>query len=135
LYTGHSDGKINKWDLSKVYLSLSKSLPVATFDLEYEMKLIEKTIEKQSKENADDFNRRDERETSEKDNKTDRRSKSKKSFLKKKKVDNSLGNGVTALVVIAKIQVLAAGYLNGKIVLWDILQMKIRKTYDNLKTV
>ena len=37
--------------------------------------------------------------------------------------------------MIAKIQVLAAAYLNGKIILWDILQSKIRKTYDNLKTV
>jgi hypothetical protein len=93
---------------------------VGLLDLEGEMKILEKIKEKtKSEQQAED---------------TESKAK-KKSLIKKKKVDNSLGDSVTALVVITKIQVLAAGYLNGKIVLWDILQSKIRKTYENLKTV
>ena len=88
---------------------------------------------KQIEKDIDEVNTKDEREFELP--KSNKKNKSKKSYLKKKKDDNSLGDGVSALVVIAKIQVLAAAYLNGKIILWDILQMKIRKTYDNLKTV
>ena len=100
------------------------------------MKLLDKTKEKHNQlERDNDIYKRDDKENEFKDLKTEKKSKSSKTFHKKKKDDNSLGEGVTSLVVITKIQVLAASYLNGKIVLWDLLQMKIRKTYDNLKSV
>ena len=134
LYTGQNDGKINKWDLSKVIYFSLQSLPIGIFDLEKELKIIENSKENNEK-NLEELNKKDYKDSDFKEIKSDRKNKSKKSYLKKKKDDNSLGEGVTALVVIAKIQVLAAAYLNGKIILWDILQSKIRKTYDNLKTV
>lgn len=44
-------------------------------------------------------------------------------------------DSVSFILLISKIQILAASYYNGLIVLWDTLLMEQRKIYKDHKTV
>ena len=44
-------------------------------------------------------------------------------------------DSVSYILIINKIQILAASYYNGLIVLWDTLLMEQRKVYKDHKTV
>ena len=44
-------------------------------------------------------------------------------------------DSVSYILLISKIQILAASYFNGIIVLWDTLLMEQRKVYKDHKTV
>ena len=44
-------------------------------------------------------------------------------------------DAVSFILLISKIQILAASYFNGIIVLWDTLLMEQRKVYKDHKTV
>jgi len=44
-------------------------------------------------------------------------------------------DAVSYILLISKIQILAASYFNGLIVLWDTLLMEQRKVYKDHKTV
>jgi hypothetical protein len=44
-------------------------------------------------------------------------------------------DSVSFILLISKIQILAASYYNGLIVLWDTLLMEQRKVYKDHKTV
>ena len=44
-------------------------------------------------------------------------------------------DAVSFILLISKIQILAASYFNGTIILWDTLLMEQRKVYKDHKTV
>lgn len=117
LFTGQEDGKITKWDLFK-------SQPVGYLDCESALSDSEK---EKSRSRA--------RQAAVGKNDVVKKTKFKndQKFIKKSQFETR--DFVTSLLVINKIQVLAASYLNGKIILWDTLLMSKRKQYKNkLKT-
>lgn len=113
LYTGQEDGKIHKWDLFKAQ-------PVGILDIETVKEETEKEVINKKKKSNIFLN-----EMKKKTNKYDKNQK----FKKKRQYETR--DFVTNLLVINKIQVLAASYLNGKIILWDTLLMNKRKQYKN----
>ena len=129
LYTGQEDGKIHKWDLFK-----SHSLGV--LDCDSILSENEKCEKEKKKKSAMFVNEHKDGNGSNIKKIVNFGSKESKSINKlKSKVNYESRDFVTSLLIINKIQVLAASYLNGKIILWDTLLMNIRKQYKNkLKT-
>ena len=149
LYSGQSDGKILLWDISK---SKYKS----TLDFEDAKKKNEDYLRK-NKINNEDF---DDMDDSYEDIKTHKNfniinkiNDKKKSLIEKivekpKKIklfgDNAYLNNkmdfdldstsVSCIKFIEKMQILAAGYYNGVLILWDTILKEHRKFYTDQKT-
>ena len=150
LYSGQADGKILIWDVNK-----SKSLYNSTLDYESAKKTHDEDIKKNRIINIDDIEIKndnyDEQTIKEYLNKiTDidgKKNNFEKVIEKKKiklygdnafmtnKMDFSLDNvSVSCIKFIEKMQLLAAGYYNGTLILWDTILKEHRKFYTDQKT-
>ena len=108
LYSGQSDGKILIWD---IFTSKGKEDGVLDFL---------KAQKKHDKENGQSDN-----------------SHSKEKKLKEKE-DSKTGkkvshDGVSCIKVLGKMQMIAAGYLNGCVLIWDLMLRDYRKFYTDQK--
>ena len=151
LYSGQADGKILTWDLKK-----SKNLSHSVFDFEVAKQKHEEDLRKHRIINVDEIEVKDDNY----DEQTIRNyltkitdMNDKKIILDKQpekvkriklygdnaymsnKIDFSLDNvSVSCIKYIEKMQLLAGGYYNGVVILWDTLLKEHRKFYTDQKT-
>ena len=124
LLTGQSDGKILKWDLTNPNPILEDTLNIAT------------VMEKVNKSHL-----------SKKDNQEIMESKRLMQLLREKSVrhkdlisspyvfeDKSKNMAVSYLLILKKLQLLAASYYNGYVILWDTILKEYRKCYFDQST-
>ena len=126
LYTGQSDGKILKWDLSKPK-NLEKE------DLDYEKAKLKKGKELYVNRNFDPES-----------NLLDKKFNQQKKHISPIKIpgkdlsgifnETNKRNSVSCLLILGKLQLLAASYMNGNVVLWDTLLKEFRKFYFDQDT-
>ena len=158
LYTGQADGKILMWDINK-----TKNIENATLDYTKAKEKHEDDLRNSRVVNVDEFDVNednidegkiraylnhaffDKNDSSNKNNNSFK-SKINKSTEKPKKVklfnDKLLLNNkfdvsidsVSCLKVLGKMQMLAAGYYNGSVLLWDTVLREHRKFYTDQKT-
>ena len=158
LYTGQADGKILMWDINK-----SKNIEYGTLDYVKAKERHEEDIRKHRIINVDEIEVDDDNYDEEKiktylnqvigdknDIKNTKNSsmfssknrsleKTKKmklyndKLLMNNKVDVSI-DSVSCLKVLGKMQMLAAGYYNGNVLLWDTMLREHRKFYTDQKT-
>ena len=125
LYTGQSDGKILKWNLAK-------AKPLEKEELDYEKAKIKKEEELKKRKLFDPeayilekkFNQQKKKASPIKIPGKDL------SALNDKKKRNS----VSCTLLLGKLQLLAASYYNGNIILWDTLLKEFRKFYFDQET-
>ena len=124
LFTGQPDGKILKWDLAK-------SKPLEREELEYSKAKKKKEEELHKNKNLDKDDQILERK-----------------FLEKKKLGGGVKipgreniivvkekrDSVSCIILLGKLQLLAASYYNGHIILWDPLLKDFRKYYFDQET-
>jgi len=123
LFTGQKDGKILKWDLTKPNPIIEDTLDI-------------KTVKKKLSNNPN----YDKENNNKEDNKKIFEELKKKSF--KKFNDNNINildekeknMSVSCLLLLQKLQLLAASYYNGNIILWDTLLKDYRKFYTDQST-
>ena len=141
LYSGQADGKILLWDINK-----SKNIEYYTLDYkkakekhDEEMMRKNKNMRKRSNfEKGKDlyiteFNLKDNKRDIEKKDKQDLLFSMGEKMLLNIKSDMAR-DSVSCLKVLGKMQILAAGYYNGNIILWDTLLHEYRKFYTDQST-
>ena len=157
LYSGQADGKILMWDIQK-----TKNIENATLDYAKAKERHEDDIKKHKIINVDDIEINDDDNYNEekikiylntidtsdfrsinnsmfkaKTNKNMERPKRIKLFndklLLNNKIDVSI-DSVSCIKVLGKMQMLAAGYYNGNVLLWDTILREHRKFYSDQKT-
>ena len=120
LYTGQSDGKILIWD---IFTSKGKEEDILDFkkakakhDLESPKKIEPNLLDDSEThfglENPGNYN------------------KTKKKLTDKKEAHD----GVSCIKVLGKMQMMASGYYNGAVLIWDLMLRDYRKYYDDQKT-
>ena len=151
LYSGQADGKILIWDISK-----SKNLSNSTLDFENAKKKHEEDLKKHKIINVDEIEIKndnyDDLTIRQYLNKLTDRSDKKSIFEKMQekgkkiklfgnnafltnRIDFNLDNvSVSCIKFIEKMQLLAAGYYNGILILWDTVSKEHRKFYMDQKT-
>ena len=151
LYSGQADGKILMWDINK-----SKHLQNSTLDFEVAKKKHDEDLRKHRIINVDDIEVKDDNYDEQTIrnylNKITDRSEKKNIFEKvtekgkkiklygenafmSNKIDFSLDNvSVSCIKFIEKMQLLAAGYYNGTVILWDTILKEHRKFYIDQET-
>ena len=135
LYSGQADGKILKWDLTK-----SKNLENDT--LVYQTakeKLNRRGYNNYSSSNNKNLNNsqihpdRHQTITNQNDMANEEELKGEK-LLNKLKSESMKRDTVSCIVILGKLQLLAAGYYNGNIILWDTMLKDFRKFYTDQET-
>ena len=151
LYSGQADGKILMWDINK-----SKNLHNSTLDFEIAKKKHDEDLRKHRIINVDDIevndDNYDEQTIRNYLSKITDRSEKKNIFEKvvekgkkiklygenafmSNKIDFNLDNvSVSCIKFIEKMQLLAAGYYNGTVILWDTILKEHRKFYTDQRT-
>ena len=139
LYSGQADGKILAWDMHK-----SKNLEFFTLDLRKAKEQKEEEIKRKINkfQFSKETNRLSQLTTSIKKDTTN-------TFENRAKQDQLFNLGIKMLVnikkdmsresvscikVLGKMQILAAGYYNGYVILWDTLLHEYRKFYNDQNT-
>ena len=136
LYSGQADGKILLWDINK-----SKNLDYYTLDYknakekhDEEMFQKNKNFRKyHSSERITEFNLKNNKKEFGKRDKQDLLFSMGEKMLLNIKSDMSR-DSVSCIKILGKMQILAAGYYNGNIILWDTLLHEYRKFYTDQKT-
>ena len=125
LYSGQSDGKILKWNLSK-------PKPLEKEELDYEKAKIKKEEELKKNKGFDaEANLLEKRFNQQKRHASPIKIPGKDtSVLNERKKRNS----VSCTLLLGKLQLLAASYYNGNIILWDTLLKEFRKFYFDQET-
>ena len=140
LYTGQKDGKIIKWDLIKQEPILEDSLDIKIIKENLFIKNQEQIINNNNNNNFFNIssNNNNLNETQKlKDQLNQTKTKTKTIFIQ-----NNLNNSqnteknltVSCLLLLNKLQLLAASYYNGMIILWDTLLKDYRKCYNDQST-
>ena len=157
LYSGQADGKILMWDINK-----TKNIENATLDYTKAKERHEEDLRKHkvididkidiNEENYDEetirtyLNNIDKNELKNSNDNSMFKTKTNKSPEKQKKIklfnDKLLMNNkidvsiesVSCLKILGKMQILAAGYYNGNLLLWDTILREHRKFYTDQKT-
>ena len=106
LYSGQSDGKILIWD---ILTSKGKEEDVLDF---------QKAKKKHEMENEDNLNMKE-------------KFQEKEISKKEKRITH---DGVSSIKVLGKMQMIAAGYYNGCVLLWDLMLRDYRKFYNDQNT-
>ena len=125
LYSGQSDGKILVWDIfsskGKEEDILDFKLAKAKHDMENPKKIEENIFEEYDylyPERA-----------------KEKKSKEEEEKMKSKKNEKKMAHdGVSSIKVLGKMQMMAAGYYNGCVLIWDLMLRDYRKFYDDQKT-
>ena len=139
LYSGQADGKILVWDIHK-----SKNLENFTLDFHQAKKQKEEEIQRKINEfqfskEAHKLSQLTNSKRKENMTKFDNRGKQNSRFnlgikmLIKIKKDMSR-ESVSCIKVLGKMQIIAAGYYNGNVILWDTLLHDYRKFYSDQNT-
>ena len=125
LYSGQSDGKILKWNLAK-------PKPLEKEELDFEKAKIKKEEELKKNKGFDaEANLLEKRFTQQKKHASPIKIPGKDtSVLNERKKRNS----VSCTLLLGKLQLLAASYYNGNIILWDTLLKEFRKFYFDQET-
>ena len=125
LYSGQSDGKILKWNLAK-------TKPLEKEELDYEKAKIKKEEELKKNKGYDaEANLLEKRFNQQKRHASPIKIPGKDtSVLNERKKRNS----VSCTLLLGKLQLLAASYYNGNIILWDTLLKEFRKFYFDQET-
>ena len=125
LYSGQSDGKILKWNLSK-------PKPLEKEELDYEKAKVKKEEELKKNKGFDaEANLLEKRFNQQKRHASPIKIPGKDtSVLNERKKRNS----VSCTLLLGKLQLLAASYYNGNIILWDTLLKEFRKFYFDQET-
>ena len=125
LYSGQSDGKILKWNLAK-------AKPLEKEELDFEKAKIKKEEELKKNKGYDaEANLLEKRFTQQKRHASPIKIPGKDtSVLNERKKRNS----VSCTLLLGKLQLLAASYYNGNIILWDTLLKEFRKYYFDQET-
>ena len=125
LYSGQSDGKILKWNLSK-------PKPLEKEELDYEKAKLKKEEELKKNKGFDaEANLLEKRFNQQKRHASPIKIPGKDtSVLNERKKRNS----VSCTLLLGKLQLLAASYYNGNIILWDTLLKEFRKFYFDQET-
>ena len=151
LYSGQMDGKILKWNILK-----SKNLESETLDYNYAKSKRELILKKKRhnirdikkyatikmEENAKNEKRKEtingmkEKITSNRGGKTNENEMkiNNEKLLNDIKSESLKRDSVSSLVILGKLQLLAAGYYNGTIILWDPMLKDYRKYYIDQNT-
>ena len=133
LYTGQMDGKILKWDLTKSNNLDNEILDFTTAKIKHDLELKGNFIRSNKKTKTVFSNNQDKQNQIIKkidDNKNLRGEK----LLDKVKNDNKKRDSVSCILILGKLQLLAAGYYNGNIILWDTMLKDYRKYYIDQDT-
>jgi WD40 repeat protein len=134
LYTGQTDGKILKWDLTK-----SKNLEGEIFDFsiaknkhERELKYGKEKISMETKTIISSTHQNNQSSRNQKKiNEENLRGEKLLSIMKK---ENMNRESVSCILILGKLQLLAAGYYNGNVILWDTMLKDYRKYYTDQDT-
>ena len=134
LYTGQTDGKILKWDLTK-----SKNLEGEIFDFsiaknkhERELKYGKEKVTMETKTIISSNHQNNQSTRNQKKiNEENLRGEKLLSIMKK---ENMNRESVSCILILGKLQLLAAGYYNGNVILWDTMLKDYRKYYTDQDT-
>ena len=141
LYSGQADGKILLWDISK-----SKNLDYYTLDFKkakdkHDEEMLQKNKNLRKYNSFEKFRDISFSEFSLNNNKKDfdKRDKQDLLFSMGEKMllnikSDMARDSVSCIKVLGKMQILAAGYYNGNIILWDTLLHEYRKFYTDQTT-
>ncbi len=139
LYTGQTDGKILKWDLTK-----SKNLEGEIFDFsiaknkhDKEMKYGKEKIAVQTKtivSNNNNSNNNTNQQSNRNQKKINEENVRGEKLLSIMKKENMNRQSVSCIQILGKLQLLAAGYYNGNVLLWDTMLKDYRKYYTDQDT-
>jgi len=116
LYTGQSDGKILIWD---IFTSKGKEEDYLDFKKAKEKHDMENPLEEL--DNIYNIEKKEE----------NYKSKEKNKKIMEKKITH---DGVSSIKVLGKMQMIAAGYYNGCVLIWDLMLRDYRKFYNDQKT-
>ena len=138
LYSGQADGKILHWDINK-----SKNIEYFSLDYKKAKRRHDNKIYIKKNILSDDdinknlsilkFNTKNNRSNFEKKDKQDLLFNMGEKMLMSIRNDMSR-DSVSCIKVLGKMQILAAGYYNGSIILWDTLLHEYRKFYSDQNT-
>ena len=125
LYTGQNDGKILKWELSK-----PKPLEKEELDFDKAKNRKEEDLHNNNNKNFDKEEQNLERKflLNQKGRENNKLEENLQNFDKKNQ------KSVSCLLLLGKLQLLAASYYNGNIILWDPLLKDFRKFYFDQDT-
>ena len=135
LYSGQADGKILKWDLTKsknlendtlVYQTAKEKLNRRGYNNYSSSENKLNTSQIQTDRHAT-INANQNEITNEEDLKGEK-------LLNKLKSESMKRDTVSCIVILGKLQLLAAGYYNGNIILWDTMLKDFRKFYTDQET-
>ena len=122
LYSGQGDGKILIWDIFK---SKGKEEDV----LDYK-----KAKLKHDKENLLEKLSKTKKNIEQKNNMSKSTSFEKNQSMIAKQKQNISHDGVSSIKVLGKMQMIAAGYYNGCVIVWDLMLREYRKFYSDQST-
>ena len=123
LFTGQQDGKILKWELTN-----PNPIIEDTLDVEIVKKRIEKAYQNKKE------NRFKEESKNKFQNYKEKSNQYKEKFNSLLLEDKKKNLSVSCLIILKKLQLLAASYYNGYIILWDTLLKEYRKCYYDQST-
>ena len=123
LFTGQKDGKILKWELTN---------PNPIFEDTLDIEIVKKKLEKISLNKKENIYKEESKKIFQKfKDKSNQFKEKMNSFLIEDKKKNL---SVSCLKILKKLQLLAASYYNGYIILWDTLLKEYRKCYYDQET-
>ena len=135
LYSGQADGKILKWDLTKSKNLENDTLVYQTAKEKLNRRGYNNYSSSENKLNTSQIhtdrhatiNANQNEITNEEDLKGEK-------LLNKLKSESMKRDTVSCIVILGKLQLLAAGYYNGNIILWDTMLKDFRKFYTDQET-
>ena len=135
LYSGQMDGKILKWDLTKSNNLENEILdfPQAKIKHDLEMKGVILRNPRKTK-TVISTNTQISNTVKINDNNDEHKNLRGEKLLDKMKKDNKKRDSVSCICILGKLQLLAAGYYNGNVILWDTMLKDYRKYYIDQDT-
>ena len=133
LYTGQMDGKILKWDITKNNILENEILDFSTAKMKHELELKGNFIRSFKKTKTVFSDNQDKQNQIVKKINEQNNLRGEK-LLDKVKKDNIKRDSVSCILILGKLQLLAAGYYNGNVILWDTMLKDYRKYYIDQDT-
>jgi len=133
LYTGQMDGKILKWNLTKSKNLENETLDFTIAKVQHELELKGNFV-RNSKKTKTIISMQTQVSQTVKIENDDTKNLRGEKLLDKMKKDNKKRDSVSCICILGKLQLLAAGYYNGHVILWDTMLKDYRKYYYDQDT-